>query len=158
MSVKITKGNSASPADVSALEEFIGASLPPAFKAFVQEYDGGKPETNTFPIGDDNEAGVNRFIPVHEMLRERDGVENLSARAFPIAWASGGNFVVLDMEADGQIAFWDHEMAEVATLANSFDSFLAALTPFNVDDVELKPGQVKNAWIDPDFLQSLDDK
>ena len=156
MNLKMTKGASASRLDISALEEFVGKPLPQEFKAFLHEYDGADPEPNIFPPND--MVGVNRFIPAKEILRERQGIENIGAHAIPIAWASGGNFVLLNMDAGGEVEFWDHETAEITTLANSFDSFLSALRPFSVDDIELKPGQVKSAWVDPDFLKSLGDE
>jgi len=40
-------------------------------------------------------------------------------------------------------------------LASSVFEFLESLTPFDLDSVELKDGQVESAWIDPDFLKGL---
>ncbi|MBX3432813.1 MAG: SMI1/KNR4 family protein [Pirellulales bacterium] len=106
---------------------------------------------------DVNDSGVNRFIPVRQILAERKNIEELSARAFPIAWAEGGNYVLIDLDAAGAVFFWDHETAESTKLADDFDGFLATLQPFNVDDIELKPGQVKSVWVDPDFLKEFGD-
>ena len=158
MSIKMTKGGSASEADIAALEEFLGTTLPKELKTFLTKHDGAEPETNIFQINEQNDSGVNRFIPAREVLRERERIENLASRAFPIAWAEGGNFVLIDMNAGGEVQFWDHETGDITMLANSFDSFLSALRPFDVDDIELKPGQVKSVWVDPDFLKNLGDE
>jgi len=43
-------------------------------------------------------------------------------------------------------------------LADSFDAFFSSIKPFDVIDVNLKPGQVISAWIDPEFLKDLNDE
>jgi hypothetical protein len=53
---------------------------------------------------------------------------------------------------DGTVRFLDHETSEDKIIAPSVRAFLSGLhapTP-----VELKPGQVKRVWIDPNFLES----
>lgn len=157
MSIKIGKGGEASAADIAALEEFLGSELPAEFKSFLAEHDGAEPETNIFRISDSNDSGVNRFIPARQYLSERERVGDLPPRAFPLAWAEGGNYVVIDIDAGGSAHFWDHETAELTKLADSFDGFLDLLQPFNVDDIELKPGQVKSVWVDPDLLKEFGD-
>lgn len=59
---------------------------------FVRTHDGAKPETNIFRISRDHESGVNRFIPVSEIPKERTRLDHLSRRSYPIAWAEGGNY------------------------------------------------------------------
>ena len=120
--------------------------------AFLGEHDGAEPETNIFSVDEQNDSGVNQFIPARRILREREGLDNLAPHAIPVAWAEGGNYVLVDIDRNGEVQFWDHETSNISKLANDFDSFLSSLRPFSVDDVELKPGQVKSAWVDPDFL------
>jgi hypothetical protein len=44
----------------------------------------------------------------------------------------------------GRCFFWDHEVPEPPTqLAPNFGAFLDLLEPFDIQKIELKPGQVK---------------
>ena len=142
---------------IAAVEAALGAALPDDYKAFLARHDGARPEPNIFRISDTNSAGVNGFIPAAELLKERALLaDELLPGAVPIAWAEGGNYVVLEPGRGGAVSFWDHEEPEGLTpLAESFSAFLELLQPFDASSVELKPGQVQSAWIDPDFLKSL---
>lgn len=157
MKVKLTKGLAAAQNDLTALQQELGEALPSEFIEFVARYDGAEPETNIFKIGaTTNESGINGFIPVKEIAREMPRIENLPARSFPVAWAEGGNYVFINLAAGGAVFFWDHERPDnIVRLANSFRPFLELLEPFDVGSIKLKPGQVKKAWIDPDFLKGL---
>jgi hypothetical protein len=155
MRVKLYKGATASPVELANLERRLGRLLPESYRKFATGFDGAKPDTNIFPIGNGNESGVNGFIKVSDIEQEPRHIENLGAAAFPVAWAEGGNYVVVDLAKEGRVFFWDHETAGLPQLSSDFDSFLSLLEPFNIDDIKLKPGQLKSAWIDPDFLKSL---
>lgn len=157
MKIKLKGGKSATPKAVQKLEAALGCSISESFRRFVSENDGSKPEANIFKIGTDNDAGVNQFIPVSEILEERRSLENLPNRAYPIAWAEGGNYVLLDEGKGGQVYFWDHELPDenIIRLADNFDEFLSMLEPFDINSVELKPGQVKKVWIHPEFLKRI---
>jgi hypothetical protein len=155
MKIDLKKGNTASRQEIVALERTLGESLPSEFIDFVAQHDGAEPETNIFKI-ETTESGVNEFIPVKAIPREMKLIENLPGRAFPVAWAEGGNYVLLNLGAGGAIFFWDHERPEnIVRLASSFRSFLESLEPFDINSIKLKPGQVQKAWIDPNFLKSL---
>ena len=154
MNIKMKKCGSASQSEVKAIEDHIGTSLPREYRSFLADYDGAEPETNVVSISEKNASGVNRFIPARDILREREGIENIPPRAIPMAWDGCGNYFILDITT-GEVLFWDHETADLTRIAESFEGFLSTLQPFNPDDVELKPGQVKTAWVDPDFLKSL---
>lgn len=155
MKLKLQGGRAASEQNVLALETRLGCKLSDSFRKFLQANDGAKPETNIFRISDNNECGVNRFIPSDEVLKERSYIENIPPKAFPVAWAEGGNYVFVDEGKNGAVYFWDHETAEVTELASTFGDFLNLLQPFDITTVKLKPGQVKRVWVDPDFLKRL---
>lgn len=156
MKIKLTKGRPASQNDIAALERKLGESLPSEFLAFVAQSDGAEPETNIFKIGTTNESGVTAFIPVKEIGNEMPRIENLPDKSFPVAWAEGGNYIFINQTDGGAVFFWDHEQPEsIVRLASGFRSFLELLEPFDVTTIKLKPGQVKKAWIDPDFLIGL---
>ena len=76
--------------------------------------------------------------------------------AYPIAWAEGGNYVFIDEGKNGAVFFWDHEVPEeIKEVAPNFEAFLDHLEPFDINAIQLKPEQVKKAWIDPEFLKRL---
>jgi hypothetical protein len=155
MKVRLTNGTSAAQSEILDLERGLGRPLPDVLRAFVNEFDGARPEPNTFKICSTNDSGVNDFIPVRRMLAERANIAPCPATMIPVAWAEGGNYVVLDA-ASGEIWFWDHEQRDSPTqLAADFESFLGMLAPFDPSAVKLKPNQVKRAWIDPEFLRRL---
>jgi len=146
----------AKDAGLGALETLIGAVLPRDYRNFLHERDGGEPAPNTFSIpAADNDAGVNEFMSVRQIGDELEPLWQSSSRGtIPIAYAEGGNLVLL--WTDGRVSFWDHELEDtgpVFTLAPNFHAFLEALEPFDPSEVELKPGEVKSAWIDPDLLK-----
>ncbi len=155
MKVKLTKGRSALLSEIEKLESEIGRALPHSFLEFIRQYDGAEPETNIFKIGNVNESGVKGFIPVREVSEERRNIENLPLASFPIAWAEGGNYVFIDA-LSGSVYFWDHEQpVPPVQMASDFAAFIEMLEPFDPGSIRLKPGQVKSAWIDPDFLKKF---
>lgn len=157
--IEISGGRRLSEEEVREVEQDLEVSLPDDYREFVANHDGVRPQLNIFPISNTNESGVNEFIPLHRIRKECTFIENLGDDRIPIAWAEGGNYVCLDVSKGGGVFFWDHEEPERdAKLADSFSRFMELLAPFDPNSVELKPGQVKSAWIDPEFLKSLDQK
>lgn len=156
MKIKLNKGKAATNEACVALQTALGCELSNSFRSFLRNNDGAEPATNIFKIADKSESGVNRFIPVTEILRERTCIENISKKAYPVAWAEGGNYVIVDEDKNGTVFFWDHEKPEdIVQLAVSFGAFLDLLEPFDIKKIELKPGQVKKVWVDPEFLKRL---
>jgi|HubBroStandDraft_5_1064220.scaffolds.fasta_scaffold208627_2 hypothetical protein len=160
MKIILKEGKSASKEAVQKLEAALGCPISDSFRRFVSENDGSEPESNQFKIGDDNGAAVNRFIPVSEILEERQYIDNCPSQAYPIAWASCGNYVLLDEGEGGKVYFWDHEFEDenITELADNFDAFLSMVEPFDLDSIKLEPGQVKSVWIDPEFQKFIDEQ
>jgi len=88
--------------EIAAFERMVGHLLPQGIKIFFSKYDGAEPATNIFNIGETNDSGVNKFIPMHKMLAEMFYVENMPQYAFPIAWTEGGNYVIIKPTEGGQ--------------------------------------------------------
>jgi SMI1 / KNR4 family (SUKH-1) len=154
MRITLKNGNPASEGAIEALESALGVRLSESYRAFLGAQDGAKPENNLFE-GNDN-VGINGFIPLAEVMKERAYIENLPERAYPVAWSAGGNYAFIDEDRDGSVFFWDHEEPEKITeLAVSFGAFLELLEPFDISKIELKPGQVKRVWVRPGFLERL---
>lgn len=157
MTLELINGRSASKEDLAFITQTLGMELPPDFLAFLQLHDGAEPEPNIFKVGTTNETSVNGFIPSTDIAQEAQNIENLGAQSFPIAWAEGGNYILIDRASGDAVFFWDHELPDSPTrLADSFLSFLDLLKPFDAATIQLKPGQLISARIiDPDFLKSL---
>jgi hypothetical protein len=159
MKINLDGGASASEKDLTDFQEFLGCQISESVVRFFRSFDGAKPEPNIFSINDKNDLGINKFIPLKSIPQELPYVSGLSRKAYPIAWAEGGNYVVIDESNDGAVYFGDHELAEpLIRIASSFDSFLDQLEPFDVKSIKLNPNQIKKAWIDPEFLRGLKEK
>jgi hypothetical protein len=153
--MQLPKTKAAAKASIIELEKLLGRSLPKSYLNFVEEHDGARPAANIFKVGENNSAEVSEFVSAHESIRIPCAVEGFPKNALAIARASGGNFVYLAPE-NLAVYFWDHEIEDAdIKIAGSFDEFLDNLQPFDASQIKLKPGQVKSAWIDPDFLKSL---
>ena len=153
MKTKLTGGCIASPDAIARLEMAVGTPLPNEYLEFVATFDGAVPEPNIFAVGFDNDAGVNSFIPVGEIVDVMNMVDGFPDGSFPIAWAECGNFILID-RCDGSVHFWDHEERDrISRLASDVGAFLDQLKPFDGNSIELKPEDVIGVWVDPTLLQ-----
>ena len=156
MTVTIRSGGRANQRDISVLEDIVGQPLSHGFKEFVASHDGAKPEMNVFEVNAEIESGVNEFIPMKQIVDERSNIENIGNEAYPFAWAEGGNYLLIDEARQGAVFFWDHEVPEEShKVADNFNAFLELLRPFDPSSVQLAPGQVRSAWINPEFLKKF---
>jgi hypothetical protein len=159
MNIKFSKPKPFESKDLNYLAAYVGCDLPDDLINFFRDFNGSKPETNIFSVCDDNDSGVNYFIPLSDVVDESKYIGVVERNIIPIAVAEGGNYVVVACQENFSIFFWDHEKKdELIFLANGIYDFLSTLNPFDPDSVELKDGQVESAWIDPDFLKSLKEK
>ena len=139
---------------VQIVEEHFGVPLPKSYAGFLESHDGAKVKANVFRSGEhDGNIGVNRFIPLSDTLNEMQFITRLSERVLPFAWAAGGNYLLLNVDTE-DVSFWDHETSEMQHVASTFEIFISHLEPLKV---QLKPGQVKRVWVDPDLLKELKD-
>ncbi|WP_220669721.1 SMI1/KNR4 family protein [Paraburkholderia fungorum] len=93
------------------------------------------------------EYGVIRTLP------QGDRNELFSSSFKPFAVDDCGNYF---LRTDDGVSFWDHETGNVTRLAASENAFIDRLT--EPRPVTLEEGQVRRAWIDPDFLKRLNKK
>jgi SMI1-KNR4 cell-wall len=151
-----------SAALIEQVERAVGYSIPPTFLSSFAGVHGGEPGNNTFAIGDGIDSGVNEFIEFGSIPEEYEsgGFQELG-EYLPIAFAEGGNYVCVKVTEPnrGAIFFWDHEIASptrrLRPLAESLESFLGLLRPFDPKSVVLEKDQVIDAWIDPEFLRAM---
>ena len=168
MAIQINKPNSRiNSADIERFEAMIGKKLPTDYLQFLLTFNGGKPESNEFPIPNQKNAAC-EYVCVKLLLAYWKngngeicvfGAQN-SLIAFPkmfcqLAMLLAGMLFCLSLQPKkfGQLFFWDHELeaneGEPATfsnlflIGNSFNDFFSKLNKFDTSQVFLKPGQVK---------------
>jgi hypothetical protein len=61
-----------------------------------------------------------------------------------------GNYFIEELNS---VLFWDHELSSTLCLAKTYEEFLLGCK--KPSEVVLKSGQVKSAWIDPDFAKEF---
>jgi len=155
MKIEIPKTGELSRETLEKYEREIGVKFPKDYFEFLLNHNGAHPPSNTFVAGKNISGGVAQFIPIDKIIGFRDKTEGFSKEMLPIACDDGGNYVYLD-PANGNIYYWDHEIQNNDyKLANNFAEFLSLLESFDLDQIKLKPGQVKSVWIDPSFLADL---
>lgn len=159
---------------VTALEARLGNRLPESYRAFLLQYNGGRPEPNLFKITEQRHGGVHTFFGLLTRANDTDidalrlqMKHRVPARCLPIALAEGGNLVLLSLRDfdRGAVYFWDHELEadegepptenNLFRVAGSFEQFWQELRRFSPEDVHLDMKRVKSAWIDPDLLKDL---
>ncbi len=153
MAIKLEKCSPATESEIAEAEQQLGEKLPVDYRTFLLEFNAAIPEDNVF--GKDLNVSVERFIPVGKIATHTENVDGFPNEAVPIAEAPSGNFVYFK-KGSPKVYFWDHEIDCDKELASSFSEFLNALNPFDMDSVQLKPGQVKSVWVDPDFKPEFD--
>lgn len=149
MTIQMENYEGASADEIRKVEHDLEVSFPVDYREFLLKCDGATPEENVFK--NDVNVSVDRFISVSELGERAAGVEGLPQDALPIAEAPSGNFIYL-RRSDFSVWYWDHEIESGdKALAASFDAFMQNLVPFDINTIQLKPGQVESVWVDPDF-------
>ena len=110
----------------------LGHELPPSYREFLLEHDGGEPVRERFSFDDDGAASgslIGEFLSARPAASPRLDLvkaagllnERIPRGVVPIAIDQGGNFVCVDTRggADGPVLLWDHEReAEPADESN----------------------------------------
>jgi hypothetical protein len=147
MTHRVQFSKSGAPLDgraIDALEELVGARLPPAYRSFLERQNGGIPTPYEMRAGK-TWVGVQAFLsagPPHDIatffrLLCPAGQRRVPPELIPIARCEGGNFLCLGVEGTflGRVYLWDHEeegvdsytYANLTELSPDLDDFLARL-------------------------------
>lgn len=138
--------------EITAFEESLGIKLPPKYRQFLLETNGGEPEPNCFDIPSfsgkysivDFFHGLNvstSFGNLHDEITR--GREYLPSQFLPIGMDPGGNVICAGLEIPylDKLYFWDHEdsldsrglpkldMSNMYWLADDIYDFLDKLWP-----------------------------
>ncbi len=134
-------------AEVAACEQRIGRPVPPAYREFLLQRNGGRPVRELFTFNDGKrvaEGGVDAFLGVGKFDESLDRyLDDYRGRIpddlFPIAHDAGDNLILIGAEGAnaGKVFFWHHEFEadegeaptydNVFLIADSFAAFLASL-------------------------------
>jgi hypothetical protein len=133
-------------ADVRAVEQEIGLSLPKNYRSFLLAHNGGRPEPNAFPIiGFENNpfGAIQLFLGINDDIMSSNlnwNFETMNGRLpdnlLAIACTGSGDLICLSLYGDdaGAIVFWDfyNEPPEpsydnVYHIADSFEVFLDSI-------------------------------
>ncbi len=175
MPVKISRANGRLDRDqIKRVEKLIGDPFPDDYRTFLLQTNGGDPEANRVETMDRVQSlRIRSFFGVvgqqrdDDLLHNRDGYEGrLPAGVVAVADDDSGNLICLSLRSDdfGGVYLWDHEMeadegcepsfANMHLIAHSFHELLDRIEPFDPSS-NLKEGQVKSVWVDPDFLREM---
>ncbi len=138
--------------DIHAIERRLGSRLPDDYRAFLLEYNGGRPVPCNFPI-----EGLlnNPFGTIHFFFGIDDPVQaynigwhrevmpgRLPDKLLPIACDHCGNLVCLSLYGEdlGAVLFWDchtepsePSYASVHKIAASFAAFVESISDLSAD-------------------------
>jgi hypothetical protein len=135
------------PAMLTDFERKTGRKIPDAYRAFLMQHNGGRPDPSEFrmtsPRGRSEFVAIRCFFGIG-MAEDTFDLEyalatfgsRIPARLFPIARDPGGNLVCISTASSDQerVYFWDHEReagegeppseANLVLLAESLQAFL----------------------------------
>ena len=169
-----TTGPQVHECDVVALESRLNAPLPPSYRNFVIETNGGVPEGRYVAEPSDIGLEVKGFFSLDGSGTELEDLSLTRALStwagrypqgfLPIALCEGSNLLLLSLQGEntGAIVYWDHDAEaeddepartdNLTPVANSFTSLLAHLTNENPDEAQVQRlVQDSTGWVDPDF-------
>lgn len=131
---------------IAALEKRCGGKLPPTYRGFLLETNGGRPAKRRFAFVEDGkktESAVDWFFgdcddADYGLVANLDVYKDRIPKSLlPIATDPFGNLLLLSLRGNdfGAIFFWDHEREgaddtskNLLPVSKSFDAFLAELS------------------------------
>lgn len=149
--MELTFSESGPPVDdhqLDELERARGVRLPPAYREFLKERNGGEILPAVFRVQGGEESAVDGFLIVGSVRMDSawntlkwPNSPELPAEYIPIAMCIGGDYLCMAVDGPntGQIRFWDHEEGveegqtpteeQLYVVADDLGSFLAGLFP-----------------------------
>lgn len=164
----------------AVFEEFLAKEnlhINETYISFLEIHNGGQPESNIvktkdsteeFSINDIYGVGLEEYsniIDVYYRYKDRMPVGYLA-----IAYTEGGNLVCIDTNVEstslGAIYLWDHDnelpddefKSEIYCVSDTFTDFIEMIHEYDGKDIEELGYEVKSVWIDPDFLNEINNK
>jgi hypothetical protein len=167
--------NSIGKKEIAQIEAQIKHKLPQEYINFLMKYNAGIPEPNIVALQDSKVSSfsITSFfgINVEDYNELSNRIKSLNQRipygCLPFAHTEFGNILCLNLNDNGygNVLFWDHEkellhdhdidVEHLEFISKSFNEFIDLIRPYNPDDEDLSSYEVKEAWIDPDFLKEI---
>jgi hypothetical protein len=123
-------------ANVEALEQRYQIQLPSAYREFLVQRNGGRPERDLFALPACRENPTPRihfFFGIEDQIESANVAwnidvfrERLGRHLVPIATTEGADKICLDLDT-GQVKYWDGYSDKLLTAADSFESFIDKL-------------------------------
>jgi len=115
---------------IAEVETLIGKSLPADYKELVQNYNGGRPTSDNFLVGNSERQfktlqSLNRD-DIETVFKSWELDSQLQGKILPIASDPGGNLLCYNLE-NFEIVFWWHEDDEIVKVADNLTEFLSML-------------------------------
>jgi cell wall assembly regulator SMI1 len=152
MSIKISGASEQlTESKLDRAEKSLGRPIPPAYREFLLQHNGGRPESSDFKMAAMRKGKV-QMGTVKEFLAIGDPEETVNLdyvletfhdrippNSFPFARDPGGNLIVLATGGTdvGKVYFWDHEYEaeegepptnkNLYLIADTFDDFISKL-------------------------------
>lgn len=78
-------------------------------------------------------------------------IDGFPVGVIPFAEDDCGNYFYVEPRT-GSVCFWNHEIEnEEEVVASNVSAFITKLTPFDMSQHQLAPGQAKRVWVHPSF-------
>lgn len=146
--------------DISRLEDIKKCNIPNDYKDFLLNYNGGRPEFDTFETKEDFPFREHSFSDIqyffgmtdngdgYDILKKMRVLNNrIPQELLPIACDSCGNVICLGIKGEtyGKVFFWDHEneidedgkepwWENITLIADSFTDLINNLCKYDLDE------------------------
>ncbi|RPF54169.1 SMI1/KNR4 family protein [Aquisalibacillus elongatus] len=163
--------------ELVAFSEKVGYELPDDYIEFLRKHNGGYVEDS---VSTYYRHGEQKFILTSmfglgsedDLFTQFESFKNrIPNTCISIGRDAGGNLVCLNLSQFkyGYVYFWDHEeelnyedgkitINDLYFIADSFKDFLNSIERYTINESDLEGYEVKEVWIDPDFLKELENK
>ena len=149
-SIRMTRTNPpTSIAAINAFEAHIGVKLPPTYRSFLIDQNGGRPLNSTFSINGMHQNPLGSFHEIYGLGAISGGSDATEIFDFfkggipkgvvPIGRTDGSDYICLDLRQDRQsVVFWDNSHywstgewreQDLYRIAASFEALLTSLRP-----------------------------
>lgn len=174
-------GRKTSRIEIAELEKALELSFPQEYIDFLENYNGGKPESNiieldgskvkpfsitSFSITSFYGFGLEPYEDINNNLNIFKG--RIPDKCIPLAGVEGGNILVMSLETEryGYIYLWDHEeeygyefggykIESLSQVASSLSQLLSIMKPYDAKNVDMSGYKVESVWVNPEFLKKF---
>ena len=135
MEIKMFDASPVSEEEISKFENNLGRRLPEIFRAFIEVNNGAELASNFY----DENCDCKYFIPLENIIKEKQYIDGLEDNKIPIAVSAGGCYILLSL-SDETILYWDYSFPDkYQKVGTDIHDFLGHLKPEEKLVVEIHP-------------------